>query len=118
MEGEPPVPPNVLLHMLSSRLAPRHIHDTWMQRLPKKIETSIYSTNSPVIFGWGIHIIEGPEIWIMKYALFTGLLGAFTAAGLWWGLKGDVQGGTGIGSLILGAMGLIVASLLTFVQDL
>ena len=38
-------------------------------------------------------------------------------AGLWWGLKSDVQGGTGLGSLVLGAIGLVVASFVTFGHD-
>lgn len=43
---------------------------------------------------------------------------AFAATGLWWGLKSDAQGGTGLGSLIFGAMALFAAVFLTFIQDL
>ena len=88
-----------------------------MQRLPKKLYPSIFSTNSPVNFGWGIHIIDGPKIWIMKCAFFIGLLVAFSATGLWWGLVSDIQGGTGLGSLILGAISLVAAFFLFCLQD-
>ena len=87
-----------------------------MQHLPKKLHPSILSANSPVIFGWVIHITEGPKDWIMKCALYIGLLRAFAAAGLWWGFKNDIQGGIGLGSLLLGAMGA-AAFFLTFIHD-
>ena len=47
-----------------------HSPDTWLQRLPKKLNTSILdearrSVGNPdasdAVIGWGVHILEGPN---------------------------------------------------------
>jgi len=77
------MPANLFLHFLRH---PRgdsrdgHLGDTWLQRLPKKLNAGILdevrrSTRNPganaqlaqeseeddIVFGWGVHILEGPN---------------------------------------------------------
>ena len=100
------MPSNILLHFLNSPNSRRHISDIWMQRLPKKLSQSILDTGSPVNFGWGIHIVEGLDERKITRVLLVGILVAFAVTALWGALRGDVQGATGLGSLLLGAMAI------------
>ena len=102
----PPMPSNILLHFLTSPNSRRHVNDIWMQRLPKKLSQSILDTSSPVNFGWGIHIVEGLDERKITRVLLLGLLVAFAVTGLWGVLRRDVQGATGLGSLLMGAMAI------------
>lgn len=111
------MPPNIQLHFFSSPLADRHIHNTWIQRLPKKVDESIFAVDSPVNFGWGVHIVEGPNIEKIASVSFLGLIVAFVPTALWWGLKNDIQGATGLGSLLLGAIALATVCFLTSKQS-
>jgi hypothetical protein len=107
------MPSNILLHFLSSPYPQHHTHGTWLRRLPKKLEASIFSNDSPVNFGWGIHIVEGPNMRKIACVMLLGLLVSFMATGLWWVRSNDIQGATGLGSLMLAALGLMAALFIT-----
>ena len=106
---EPPMPSNVLLHHLASDMPEAHPHSIWTSRLPKKINDSIFSGSQPLTLGWGIHIVEGVNQIKVAWITICGLITSCTATGLWWGLKKDIQGGTGLGSLMLTMLGLLIA---------
>jgi hypothetical protein len=83
----------------------------WMPRLPKRaaqkaIQGEIYTE------GWGIHIVEGPNrnfiFWIIMVTTFGGIL----AIVLWSALKKDIQGGTGLGAVVLALPAVILATFL------
>ena len=102
----PPMPSNILLHFLNSPNSRRHINNIWMQRLLKKLSQSIFATGSPVSFGWGIHIVDGLDERKITRVLLLGILVAFAVTGVWGAVERDVQGATGLGSLLMGAMAI------------
>jgi hypothetical protein len=54
----PPIPANIFLHELSEN-PERHPSAYWMNRLPKKLGSSIYEGAEHVEWGWGVYIVEG-----------------------------------------------------------
>ncbi|KAI1206332.1 uncharacterized protein F4807DRAFT_463821 [Annulohypoxylon truncatum] len=74
MKVLPPMPGNIFLHYLehakrkatSKKETPMyHADSTFLKRLPKKLETSIFDGDaaggSSISYGWGIHIVERPS---------------------------------------------------------
>jgi hypothetical protein len=108
--GEP-VPSNIILHELNSAKSQLHTSRTWSRRLPKKRAISIFSIPNPddAAIGYGIHIIEGYDTLVVSILLLVGVSIAALATALWWGKgnPGDIQGATGLGSLILGTVGAL-----------
>jgi hypothetical protein len=96
------MPPEVFVHYLLDHgegdLNP--VRNDWLPRLPKRKETRVIDCGE-ACFGWGIHVIEGPNrnviSWIMVVTISAGALTGV----LWSALKNDVQGGTGMGALIV-----------------
>lgn len=104
LNDPPPIPNNVFLHLLTSKR--HHPRNTWMNRLPKKLNSSIYSsTNSQhpgwQAVGWGVHIVEGPNGKAMMWLTVVTCLISFIFAVLWSVVKGDTQGAFGIGSFLV-----------------
>lgn len=100
----PPIPTNVFLHLLDSKRS--HVRDTWLNRLPKKLNDSIH--HDPALLhsgsqalGWGVHIIEGPnEVAIMWLTMAT-ICVSFCSAVTWAVVMRDVQGAFGIAAFIV-----------------
>lgn len=93
-------------HFLNSLFSHRHIHDTWIQRLSKKLSHSVFATNSLVIFNWEIHIVEGPDVKKIIIVLILGICVTLAVTELWWSLTKDVQGATGLESLLMNTTAL------------
>jgi hypothetical protein len=110
------IPSNIILHELNSPKSQLHTSQTWSRRLAKKTNSSIFSTSysEDAAIGYGIHIIEGYKIsgFILGILGILGVLIAGVATGLWWGKgnPGDIQGATGLGSLVLGVVGALILS--------
>ena len=104
----PPIPANIFLHELTE--SPElHPSAYWMNRLPKKLGTSIYDAADHVQWGWGAHIVEWYNLRMFGILImFASVLGS-SGGCLWWGLKGDIQGGTSLGSMIMAELGVLVA---------
>lgn len=73
------------------------MEDWCLDRLPKKLGQRFENGGSS---GWGIHIVEGPDWYVISVLLgvmflVTGIVGI-----LWSILKSDVQGGFGIASYL------------------
>lgn len=104
LSDPPPIPTNVFLHLLNSKRS--HVRDTWLNRLPKKLNSSIH--HDPALLhsgcqahGWGIHIIEGAnKVAIMWLTLVTVSVSFFFAL-LWAVFMRDVQGAFGIAAFIV-----------------
>ncbi|KAL2068384.1 hypothetical protein VTL71DRAFT_16482 [Oculimacula yallundae] len=111
--GEP-VPSNIILHELTSSKSQLHTSRTWSEKLPKKCAVSIYSISNPdrAAIGYGIHIIEGYNDMFVSIALLLSVTIAVSAAGLWWAKirPGDIQGATGLGTLILTVVAALILS--------
>jgi hypothetical protein len=103
----PPVPSNIFLHELTKDPI-LHRSTTWMSRLPKKLNNSIFSTVNEVEWGWGVHIVEGYNAKALGGAVLLGLIASYIAGSLYWGLAGDIQGGTGLGSWLLTGLGVLI----------
>src|SRR4051794_30691367 len=61
--GEP-VPSSIILHELNSLKSQMHTSRTWLKRIPKKRNASIFSicSSNDAAIGYGIHIIEGCDV--------------------------------------------------------
>jgi hypothetical protein len=109
----PPMPEEVFLHYLEYGDID-HIHKDkyWLARLPTRLKSRIIEAREVPVWGWGIHIVEGPNrpviFWITMVTIFASML-AFV---LWTSLREDIQGGAGLGSLILALPPVIMAAFL------
>ncbi|KAF2493623.1 hypothetical protein BU16DRAFT_513669 [Lophium mytilinum] len=97
----PPMPSEVFIHYLQhgdGDLNP--VRSIWAPRLPKRLHSPIVNADMPS-YGWGIHIVEGTNrvlvFWIFMFTIFASILTTV----LWSSFKHDVQGGSGLGSLIV-----------------
>jgi hypothetical protein len=112
MKPLPPMPADAFLHYLEhgkKDMCPSRC--IWLPRLPKRLHTSVAQAGEATE-GWGIHIIEGPNreavFWIVIAAVGASLL----LATLWSELRGDVQGGAGLGALMMATPPVVMAAFL------
>ncbi|KAL8755981.1 MAG: hypothetical protein Q9184_004644 [Pyrenodesmia sp. 2 TL-2023] len=111
LKEPPPIPTNVFLHLLNSTRT--HPRSTWLNRLPKKLHSSIHQLGEgPHVgwqaMGWGVHIIEGPNGRAVL-ALHMLLVGVSLAGAIAWSVwKSDVQGGFGIAGFAVAATSVLV----------
>ncbi|QPC68015.1 hypothetical protein HYE67_010246 [Fusarium culmorum] len=97
----PPMPAQVFLHY------PDHGEDgwnklryLWLPKIPvRRIKRIIEGDEAS--YGWGIHIIEGLNRWAIFILFLIALFGSALAAILWSVIHTDIQGGTGLGQLII-----------------
>lgn len=100
------MPNNVFMHYL---FAPEsdHPRDNVMNRLPKKVHSSIFSevtlSRHPgsLAVGWGIHIIEGPNPRAVYWLTVATCLISFVFALSWAVLKGDIPAAFAVGSFLI-----------------
>lgn len=115
-EGSMPMPSDTLIHYLhhcNLDVELSHVQRSWLDRLPKKMKEPLVNTTnitgaSTLVEAWGVHIAEGLNhlavLWTIIAALlvtFVTLLGAYTSA------KVDLQGSTGVASVVLGTIALL-----------
>ncbi|KAL8725962.1 MAG: hypothetical protein Q9166_007039, partial [cf. Caloplaca sp. 2 TL-2023] len=117
LKEPPPIPTNVFLHHFNSTRT--HPRNTWLNRLPKKLNHSIHHHYEPPhvgwqALGWGIHIIEGPNgkaFLVLNIALVSvSLVVALT----WSVLKGDVQGGFAIAGFAIAAVSALLFAVFNY----
>jgi hypothetical protein len=113
----PPVPPEVFIHYLEHKkpeLSPQRY--IWTPRLPKRIDRRLIECDIPT-YGWGIFIKEGPNrvfvFWVILATVFASILLSI----LWASIKGDIQGGSGLGALILALPSVIMAAFMFRVAE-
>ncbi|TGJ88418.1 hypothetical protein E0Z10_g360 [Xylaria hypoxylon] len=107
--GTLPIQPHLFMH---SFLNPGdHLGGLAVLRLPKKVGRRLKCTTQPrnpldVPYGWGVYIVEGVDMFLVSL-LLAGVLSLVTLAVVLWSmLKGDVQGGTGIGQYALAVVAI------------
>lgn len=110
------MPPHIFLHFLNRARRSswdEHSPDTWFQRLPKKLNTSILdqvrrSAGNPdasdAIIGWGVHILEGPNQAGLSLVLALGIAAAFLVSCLLVGLAKTQEQGFGVGQFLIAIM--------------
>jgi hypothetical protein len=103
----PPIPSNIFLHELTEN-PEHHPSAYWMNRLPKKLGNSIFEGADHVEWGWGVHIVEWYNLPMFGILIILASIVGASGGGLWWGLKDDIQGGTGLGSMIMTGLSILV----------
>lgn len=100
-----PMPSSAFIHYLyyckDDDTGPSSPCRVWLDRLPKKMFESLLRTSDPLVHAFGIHIIEGWNITAVLWTLLSILticLGPLVAYVV---KKGDVQGATGLGGVIV-----------------
>lgn len=107
----PPVPPEIFVHYLEHKNDPvSDIHRlVWTSRLPKRKAKRLIDCDIGT-YGWGIYIKEGPNRTFVFCMVVLSVLCSVLISVIWAGLKGDVQGATGLGTLVLGVHSVIMAA--------
>lgn len=98
LDPEEPMPSHLFFHFFYT---PPRYHSSsgkWMHRLPKKLTESIFSATDQIPVGWGIHILETPNMHVMSTMVLVGLVFSGCLSVIWACLTRDVQGAFGIGS--------------------
>ena len=104
MELDEPMPAHEFFHVLDDPIP--HTRDTWMQRLPKKLRTSLLSTreNESAPISWGVHITETPNWYIIFTTIFLLLLASGAFSITWAAVTKDVQGAFGMGAYVVAVL--------------
>ena len=84
----------------------------FLERLPKKLDESILAgSNSSMRFGWGVHIIEGPNKVALSWTTFAGLALSFVVSALYAHFRHTQEQGFGIGQWMVAVIGAAMAAL-------
>ncbi|RYP68070.1 hypothetical protein DL769_005598 [Monosporascus sp. CRB-8-3] len=97
----PPMPPEIFIHYLEhgeGDLSP--VRNDWLPRLPKRLDKRVIDCDE-ACFGWGLHIIEGPNREVIFFIAMATILSSVLVNVLWSTLQKDVQGGAGLGAVIV-----------------
>ncbi|KAF4441069.1 hypothetical protein F53441_12140 [Fusarium austroafricanum] len=131
----PPMPAGVFLHYLSCAKrknwmceAPEaHAEGFFLQRLPKKVHHSILDeqktcgnleSSTAIAFGWGVHILEGPDHGTLSIALGLGILLSLVISLMICGVAGTQEQGFGIGQFLLAVIACMMTALYFKLQEL
>lgn len=107
------MPPEVFLHYLESGDTDNcHKARFWVNRIPKRLKKKIINAPDIPVCGWGIYIREGPNKSAVFWIVMTTTLAGVLASVLWSNLHDDIQGGMGLGSVILALPSIIMAAFL------
>lgn len=130
------MPVNVFLHYLHRarwNVWGEHIEDTWLRRLPKKLNETLLAevqcdannqqdgrqvTADPdLAFGWGVHILDGPNHAVLGLLLAIGVAVAFSISGIVVGFAKTQEQGFGVGNFLLTILASIMAAVYFQLQD-
>ena len=130
------MPVNVFLHYLHRarwNIWGEHTEDIWLQRLPKKLSESVLFMRSDseisqpdehealmdpnLAFGWGVHILDGPNHAVLGLLLAIGVAVAFVVSGTLVGFTKTQEQGFGVGSFLLTVLTSIMAAVYFQLQD-
>lgn len=108
--SDPRMPPNVFIHFLNhGPTRSLGIKNKWTSRLPKRLRSKIICREPP-IEGWGIYIIEGANWNVVSGIIIVTVVLMLVAAVLYSAFMKDIQGGTGLGAMMLAAPPLLMAA--------
>lgn len=111
---KPPMPSHVFLHYMECarrNLNDIHCGSIFLDRLPKKIGGSILSENVPHTFGWGVHIIEGPNKVALSWALVASIVASFVISVMYAVIAKTQEQGFGIGQWFMAVITAVMAAL-------
>lgn len=135
LENLPPIPSNVFLHYLScarkkswlGEVPGAHDETYFLDRLPKKVHYSIFdglatrgtsSASNSIAFGWGVHILEGPNHATLSLALGIGVMLSFVISLVVLGIAETQEQGFGIGQYLLALVTCVMGTLYFKLQEL
>ncbi|KAK1751287.1 hypothetical protein QBC47DRAFT_434159 [Echria macrotheca] len=108
----PPMPPDVFIHYLEHGEGDLSLNRcVWLPRLPKRTGKGVVQLGEAAD-GWGIHIIEGPNREVVFWVVMGTMLASALTGVLWAALMRDVQGGMGIGALMMAMPPAVMAAFL------
>ncbi|KAF3025503.1 hypothetical protein E8E14_007646 [Neopestalotiopsis sp. 37M] len=121
------MPPHVFLHYLyRARLKVwgDHANDTWLKRLPKKLNESMLAVkaserdpNADLVFGWGVHILDGPNHAVLGFLLAAGLVITFAISCLVLGIAKTQEQAFGVGSYLIAIVVALMSAVYFKLQD-
>ena len=88
-----------------------HSANIFLNRLPKKIGNRIWSGNVFEDFGWGVHVIEGPNKVAFSWALVAGIVVGFVVSVLYAVIAKTQEQGFGIGQWFMAVVTAVMAAL-------
>lgn len=103
---DPPMPSEIFLHYLTCTAS--QPSSAWLPRLPKKLDPSILCFTSSINEGWGIHINEGPNWFVICMVNLIMMVISGIAAGLWKLYTNDFQGAFGFAGWIVGVVNAVL----------
>jgi len=104
------MPPEIFIHYLQhgdDDLNP--IRCDWLPRLPKRVDGRMIDQSS-LTYGWGIYIKEGPNREVIFWVIIATVLASLVLSICWSALRDDVQGGSGLGTLVLTLPTVVMAA--------
>lgn len=124
------MPVNVFLHYLHRarwNIWGEHMESIWLQRLPKKLDRNLIAeaqqakgnapANEDLAFGWGVHIIEGPNHAVLGLLLAIGVAVAFIVSGMIVGFAKTQEQGFGVGNFLLAILASTMTAVYFQLQD-
>ncbi|KAH7355924.1 hypothetical protein BKA66DRAFT_474440 [Pyrenochaeta sp. MPI-SDFR-AT-0127] len=113
----PPVPPEVFVHSLEHKESATGVaRYVWTPRLPKRTGKRVIECDIPT-YAWGIYIREGPHRTFVFWMVMVTVILSVVLCIIWASLKGDVQGGSGLGALIIAVPSVIMAAFMFKISD-
>ena len=131
------MPVKVFLHYLHRarwNIWGEHTEDIWLQRLLKRLNESVLAevqqneankqpdgqeaaTDPHLAFGWGVHIIDGPNHAVLGLLLFFRIAVAFVVSGMIVGFAKTQEQGFGVGNFLLAILASVMAAVYFQIQD-
>jgi hypothetical protein len=106
----PPMPPEIFIHYLEHGEADLNpIRCDWLPRLPKRLDGRMIDKNYPT-YGWGIFIKEGPNRDVIFWIIISTVFSSVVLSICWSARRHDVQGGSGLGTLVLTLPTVVMAA--------
>lgn len=88
-------------------------------RLPKKLNTSMLSgQNADDVFGWGVHIIEGPNKPIIAWSVTIIAIMSFIVALVYDLVRRNGDSGFAIGQWVMGVLSAALTAIYFYLEDI
>jgi hypothetical protein len=98
----PPIGPGQLLHLWNSPNHPDGTGQTVLGRFPKKKHERLYVGPNDTVYGWGIHLVEGPNWVLIWFIIFiVVLIGSCVFSIAYSVLQHDIQSAFAISSYVI-----------------
>jgi hypothetical protein len=109
----PPMSEQPFLHYMKYGDADNaHDQPRWFRRLPVRLKSKLVQSPEMPVWGWGIYVMEGPNWSVISYIVMATVSASILGTVLWSALKADIQGGTGLGNLIVALPPVIMMAFL------